>query len=78
MQDGHVLWSQPRGARTLATAFEGGEVALTVGDTLRIVDRAGTVRQSFTAPGETFATPPAIAEDGSVWIATEKGIYAAR
>ena len=78
VQDGHVLWSQPRGGRTLATAFAGGEVALAVGDTLRIVDRAGTVRQSFTAPGETFATPPAIAEDGSVWIATDKGIYAAR
>jgi hypothetical protein len=55
-----------------------GRDRLTAGDTLRIVDRVGTVRQSFTAPRETLATPPAIAEDGAVGIATEKGIRAAR
>ena len=78
VQDGHVEWSQPRGARLLATAFSGGEVAMVTGGALRVVDRSGNVRQSFSVPNETFATPPAIAEDGSVWVASQGGLFAAR
>ncbi len=78
IQDGKVQWSQAPTARTLVTAFDGGEVALTIGRELRLVDRDGNIRQSFTTPAEAIVTPPAIGGDGSVWFATDKGIYAAR
>ena len=78
VQDGKLLWSQAPTARTLVAAFAGGEVALTIGKELRIVERDGHIGQTFATAGEAITTPPAIAPDGSVWLATEKAIYAAR
>lgn len=79
VQDGKVLWSQKKQPRTLVTSFEGGEVALVVGGTFRIVDRDGNVHETFTVgPGESIASAPAIGPDGSVWMATQKGLYVAR
>jgi hypothetical protein len=79
IDDGVVTWTQAPAPLTLGAAFAGGELALATGRELRLVDRDGSVRQSFAvAAGETIQTPPAIAPDGSVWLATEAALYAAR
>jgi hypothetical protein len=78
-QEGKVLWSAPSSSPVRATAFEDGTLAVASGSELRIVDRDGAIRQVLrTSQGETISTPPAIAHDGSVWVATEKALYVAR
>jgi hypothetical protein len=78
-REGKVLWSAPSGRPVHATAFEDGTLAMASGSELRIVDRNGAIRQVLrTSEGETLSTPPAIAHDGSVWVATEKALYVAR
>jgi hypothetical protein len=79
VEAGRVLWSVAGGRREYVTAFAEGELAVAVGDELRIVDSDGTIRQSFHVDkGETLSASPAIAEDGSVWIASDKALYVAR
>jgi hypothetical protein len=73
-----AYWNQSK-TPSLATAMLGGDVALALGGELRLVARDGTVRQSLhVAEGETILTPPAVAEDGSLFVATEKAIYVAK
>lgn len=78
IENGHVLWAKRSPALMLGTAFAGGELAIVTGAELRIVGRDGVTRQSFRTDGERIATPPAIAPDGSVWVATDKALYVAR
>jgi hypothetical protein len=79
LEQGRVLWSAPSAVPLLATAFEDGTLAVAKGSELELVDRDGTIRQSLHAgAGESITTPPAIAADGAVWVATTKAIYVAR
>ena len=74
-----MLWAQRSAALILGTAFEDGACALAVGAELRIVGKDGAILQSLRVPDdEVLSTPPAIAADGSIWVATGKGLYAAR
>ncbi len=78
-ENGAALWSSLANVVQYATAYADGTVALVTGAELRIVARDGAVKQTFrTAQGEPISTPPAIADDGSIWIATEKALYVAR
>ena len=62
-----------------AMAFEDGTLAIASRTKLSIVGRDGALRVELRVPdGEEIRTPPAIAEDGSVWFATDSAIYAAR
>jgi len=79
IENGHVLWSAPGKNPVFATAFQEGTLAVATGPELRIVDRDGSVRQSLrTSEGDMITTPPAIAHDGTVWVATQKALYVAR
>jgi hypothetical protein len=78
-ENGKALWSSPASSAQYATAYADGTVALAAGAELRIVGRDGSIRQTFrTAQGEPITTPPAIADDGSVWVATASALYVAR
>ncbi len=78
-ENGAAVWSSLASVVQYATAYADGTVALVSGAELRIVGRDGAVKQTFrTAQGEPISTPPAIADDGSVWMATASALYVAR
>jgi hypothetical protein len=74
LDGGHVEWSTPRRGPARVTAFAGGELALAVGSSLEVVGRDGTVLQAFSTDGEIL-TRPAIAGDGSVFVATSTSLF---
>ena len=79
LQDGSVLWSHPDPNVTKATAFEDGALAVSAGPELRLMTRDGTIKQVFrTEDNEPIETPPAIASDGSIWVASAKQLYVLR
>lgn len=79
IEAGHIVWSGKSSAEVQATAFEDGTLAVSTGRDLRIVGRDGMIRQVLRVEeGETITTPPAIAHDGAVWVATAKALYVAR
>jgi hypothetical protein len=79
VENGKVLWGGRSDVRVRATAFEDGTLAVAVGSKLRIVNRDGTIEQELaTKDGEVLTTPPAIASDGAVWVASAKHLYVAR
>jgi hypothetical protein len=62
-----------------ATAFEDGSLAVTRNDELLVLDRDGKELARLRTPdGERFTTPPAIAGDRSIWVATHRDLYVAR
>jgi len=76
---GKTLFVQPSPTPMFATAFHDGALALAAGHELRLLDRDGNIHQKFTtAEHEPITTPPAIAADGSIWVATTKALYHAR
>jgi hypothetical protein len=79
IEAGRIVWSGASSVEVRATAFEDGTLAVTMGRDLRIVGRDGMIRQVLKVEeGETITTPPAIAHDGAVWVATAKALYVAR
>jgi hypothetical protein len=79
VEKGKIVWWQPSTTAVRATAFVDGTLAVAVGPELRIVSRDGAIRQSFhTDEGDVITTPPAIAPDGTIWVATSKALYVAR
>ncbi|HYQ01119.1 MAG TPA: hypothetical protein VER96_20755 [Polyangiaceae bacterium] len=77
-EGGHITWSAPSRKRMRATAFATGELALAVGSELRIVGRDGTILQTFKTPNqEPILTPPALAADGRVYVATHSALLVA-
>lgn len=78
-EHGQTLWAQPAPTRTFATALGDGSVLLAVGPELRHVGRDGSIVQVLRVPeGDALVAPPAVAADGSAWVATDKALYAAR
>ena len=75
--EGRTVWSAPSTVPLRAAAFGDGTLAVTRGSELQIVGADGTIRQSLRA-GEELTTYPAIAADGTVWVASAKMLYAAR
>jgi hypothetical protein len=78
-EGGKTVWSSISDTTQYATAYGDGVVALAIGPELRIVSRDGAVKQTFrTTDGGSITTPPAIADDGSAWVATASALYVAR
>ena len=78
-EGGRVVWSRFVGERVRATAFDDGSLAVAQRGELHVVSRDGADRQPLpVAEGETITTPPAIAHDGSIWVATAQAVYVAR
>lgn len=77
-EDGKELWRR-EGGPVRATAYEDGALVVTQGDALIALARDGAELGRVRAPdGEPFTTPPAVAEDGSIWAATSQSIWVAR
>ncbi len=72
--EGRTLWSLPQSTPLRAQAFAEGTLVVVKGTQLQIVGRDGTVRQTFGAE-EELTSYPAIAADGSVWVASVKTLY---
>jgi hypothetical protein len=75
--EGHAVWSSPSTIPLRAAAFADGTLAVVRGSELQIVGSDGAIRQSLRA-AEELTTYPALAADGTVWIASAKTLYAAR
>ena len=79
VRDGKVLFSRKSKDTLRMTCFEDGTCAIAEGRTLRLTTSQGHTLHTFTTPeGEPIVVPPAIGGDGSIWLATEKAVYAAR
>ena len=79
VEQGRIVWSQGAPAGASATSLADGTVLLAAGVSLRVVGRDGTILESHSVPeGDPIVAAPAVAEDGSVWVATAKALYAAR
>jgi len=79
VEGNRVVFTHRSERRCLATASAGGTFALACGAELQIVTRDGAIRETFKVrDGESITTPPAIGEDGSVWLATQRALYVAR
>jgi PQQ-like domain len=78
-EGGKVLWSHPSSSRVFATALGDGSALVAVGAELRATSRDGAIVQTLRVPdGDSIVAPPAVAADGTAWVATAKGLYAAR
>lgn len=78
VQGGAWLWALPADIRLFATAFADGTLAVAWGYALSIVAPTGVRLAELRVPGEQPITaPPAIAEDGSVWLAGPGGLFVA-
>ena len=77
-ENGKIVWSMTA-PRVFATALADGSALAAVGAELRVVKRDGTIGKRLRAPdGEELVTPPAVAADGTVWIASGKSLFFAR
>jgi hypothetical protein len=75
--EGHTVWSSPSPVPLRAAVFADGTLVVVRGSELQIVGADGAIHQSFRA-AEELTTFPAIAADGTVWVASAKTLYAAR
>jgi hypothetical protein len=76
--DGEEKW-RTDGGLVRATAFGDGAIAITIGPSLKILDSEGKPVCSLETPNqEILETPPAIASDGSIWVASATHLYVAR
>lgn len=75
--EGRTVWSSASPVPLRAAAFADGTLAVVRGSELQIVGADGAIRQSLRA-AEELTTYPAIAADGSVWVASATSLYAAR
>ncbi len=87
LEEGKVVWSFDADRAAMATAFGDGSLAIVLGPELRLVDRDGDSIARLMSPpeppatdgpGPPFVTPPAVAADGSIWVATERRLFVAR
>jgi hypothetical protein len=77
-EDGKILWSTPA-PRVFVTALADGRALAAVGAELRLVNRDGTIAGRLRAPGgDELVTPPAVAADGTAWVASAKSLFFAR
>lgn len=77
-EGGKTLWAHPSTNHVFATSLSDGNVLVAAGPELHLTKRDGTIAQSLHVPeGDDIKAPPAVAADGSVWIATAKGLYVA-
>jgi hypothetical protein len=74
---GKAVWSLTLDEAAYATSFADGSLAVAHGSQISFRDSTGALTQSFRA-NEPLMTPPAIASDGSVWVASSSALYAVR
>jgi hypothetical protein len=78
LEGSKVLWSRPSAVPMQATAFSDGILAVTAGRDLWLIESDGRDRLHLRTRDEPITTAPAIAADGSVWVATREALYVAR
>lgn len=80
IRDGKLLFSRKSTDTVRMTCFDGGACAgRRRGPDVANHHAQGQTLFAFATPdGEPIVAPPAIGGDGSVWVATEKAVYAAR
>ncbi len=77
--DGAVRWHRAFESPAAATAFGDGRLALVEGSRLRVLDTQGQPQQTLDVPhAEPLITQPAVAPDGTVYVATPSRMYAVR
>jgi hypothetical protein len=78
LEAGKVVWEVKPGP-VHATAFADGAVAYTQGTFLHVRARDGSILVSLETPDKAIlVTPPAIASDGSIWVASARDLFVAR
>lgn len=72
-----VLWSTPTGAMPTAPAIDsaGNVLVATGGGQLQRFGTSGALIDSGQLPTGGFETPAAIAKDGTIWAASDVGLY---
>lgn len=92
IEGGRVVWQSATDGVAMVTSFGEGSLAIAVGGELRVVGRAGNPIARLVSPSPPgtssdaapsvppppFVTPPAVAADGSIWIATATRLFVAR
>ena len=74
---GKLTWSHNYDENTYASSFDDGSLAVARSNRLQLLTPDGNVAQTFDTP-EPLVTAPAIAGDGSVWVASNQAMYLAR
>lgn len=77
LDDNRVVWTLKSEQPLYVSTFVDGSLAIATGNRLELVNVDGTIEQSFTTE-EALVAPPAIAADGSVWLASETAFYVVR
>jgi hypothetical protein len=77
LDDGKLSWSRVYDTPAFVTSFEDGSLAVAHGSTLEIIERDGKLIQTFDLEAPLL-TQPAIAGDGSVWMASNDTLFAVR
>jgi hypothetical protein len=75
--EGKHSWSRSYDEMAYASSFEDGSLAVASGTRLELLDSHGEQLQAFDT-AEPLVTPPAIASDGSVWVASNTALYVMR
>ncbi len=79
VEGGKTLWAQTSKSRVFATALADGSALVAVGPELRVTNRDGAILQALRVPeGDAIVAPPAVAADGTAWVATAKALYVVR
>lgn len=73
-----VVWTRPSATPMRASAFADGVLAVTTGRDLWLIESDGRDRLHLRTRDEPITTAPAIASDGSVWVASREALYVAR
>ena len=69
-----ATWAHNYDENTYASSFDDGSLAVARGDRLRLMTPDGTVAQVLVTDAP-LVTAPAIAADGSVWVASNQAMY---
>jgi hypothetical protein len=74
---GTLTWSHNYDENTYASSFDDGSLAVARSNRLELMTTDGNAVQTFET-AEPLVTAPAIAADGSVWVASNQAMYVAR
>jgi hypothetical protein len=77
LDKGKLTWTHDYDENTYASSFDDGSLAVARSNRLELMTPDGNVTQTFET-AEPLVTAPAIAADGSVWVASNQAMYVAR
>ena len=77
LDQGKLSWTLPYDAPIQATSFDDGSLVVASGSQLELIDPDGKLAQTLDL-GEPLLTQPAIAADGSVYVASLETVFVVR